>query len=91
MNVRDPVSGDDSGPSRLRLLWYNLHIKNGPRSLAESVKVIDVIVGGHSHTKVMRPTRIGNTWIVQAWEHGKALGVLDGALSEGMKLYVKEG
>jgi 5'-nucleotidase / UDP-sugar diphosphatase len=47
------------------------------RKLAEEVKGIDVIVGGHSHTKVAKPVRIGNTLIVQAWEYGKALGVLD--------------
>lgn len=47
------------------------------RVLAEKVEGIDVIVGGHSHTKIERPLRIGNTLIVQAWEHGKAIGVLD--------------
>jgi 5'-nucleotidase/UDP-sugar diphosphatase len=45
--------------------------------LAEAVKGIDVIIGGHSHTKVARPVKIGDTLIVQAWEHGKALGILD--------------
>ena len=47
------------------------------RILAERVKGIDVIVGGHSHTKITRPAEVGNTIIVQAWEHGKALGVSD--------------
>ncbi len=47
------------------------------RLLAEKVEGIDVIVGGHSHTKILSPVIIGNTIIVQAWEHGKALGVLD--------------
>ena len=53
------------------------------RELAEKVKGIDVIVGGHSHTKVTKPVRIGDTLIVQAWEHGKVLGVLDLTLREG--------
>jgi 5'-nucleotidase/UDP-sugar diphosphatase len=53
------------------------------RALAEEVKGIDIIVGGHSHTKIARPVRIGNTLIVQAWEHGKALGVLDLTIREG--------
>jgi 5'-nucleotidase / UDP-sugar diphosphatase len=53
------------------------------RVLAEKVKGIDVIVGGHSHTKIPKPVRIGETLIVQAWEHGKALGVLDLTIRDG--------
>ncbi|MCJ7748019.1 MAG: metallophosphoesterase, partial [Desulfobacterales bacterium] len=47
------------------------------RILAEKVKGIDVIVGGHSHTKVTKPVKVGDTIIVQAWEYGRALGLLD--------------
>jgi 2',3'-cyclic-nucleotide 2'-phosphodiesterase (5'-nucleotidase family) len=53
------------------------------RRLAESVKGIDVIVGGHSHTRVVRPVKVADTLVVQAWEHGKALGVLDLAVENG--------
>ncbi|MGB9715204.1 MAG: bifunctional metallophosphatase/5'-nucleotidase [Thermodesulfovibrionales bacterium] len=53
------------------------------RALAEKLRGIDVIVGGHSHTKVERPVLIGDTVIVQAWEHGKALGVLDLTIKDG--------
>ena len=53
------------------------------RALAGTVKGIDVIVGGHSHTKILNPVRIADTLIVQAWEHGKALGVLDLTIREG--------
>jgi 2',3'-cyclic-nucleotide 2'-phosphodiesterase (5'-nucleotidase family) len=53
------------------------------RLLAEEAKGIDVIVGGHSHTKLLKPVVIGNTIIVQAWEHGKALGVLDLVIEDG--------
>ena len=45
--------------------------------LAEKVKGIDVIVGGHTHTKLDSYAPVGKTVIVQAWEHGLALGVLD--------------
>jgi len=53
------------------------------RDLAEKVKGIDVIVGGHSHTKITKPVSIGSTLIVQAWEHGKVLGVLDLTVKDG--------
>ncbi|MCX7965623.1 MAG: bifunctional metallophosphatase/5'-nucleotidase [Syntrophorhabdaceae bacterium] len=53
------------------------------RLLAQNVRGIDIIVGGHSHTKVEKPLMIGKTIIVQAWEHGKALGVLDLTLENG--------
>ena len=53
------------------------------RALAEKVKGIDVIVGGHSHTKITKPVSLGKTLIVQAWEHGKALGVLDLVIKDG--------
>jgi 5'-nucleotidase/UDP-sugar diphosphatase len=53
------------------------------RTLAGQVKGIDVIVGGHSHTKLETPAKIGGTIIVQAWEHAKALGVLDLTVEDG--------
>jgi 5'-nucleotidase/UDP-sugar diphosphatase len=53
------------------------------RALAEKVKGIDVIVGGHSHTKLVKPAVVGDTIIVQAWEHAKALGVLDVGVEAG--------
>ena len=53
------------------------------RDLAEKVPGIPVIVGGHSHTKLLEPTVINQTIIVQAWEHAKALGVLDLMLEYG--------
>jgi 2',3'-cyclic-nucleotide 2'-phosphodiesterase (5'-nucleotidase family) len=46
------------------------------KELAARVPAIDVIVGGHSHTKIIQPEQVGRTIIVQAWEHAKALGVL---------------
>ena len=53
------------------------------RLLAEQVKGIDVIIGGHSHTKVVNPPVIGETIILQAWEHAKAVGVLDITFENG--------
>lgn len=51
--------------------------------LAKKVDGIDVIVGGHSHTKAEKPSMVGKTVVVQAFEHGKALGVLDLTLDGG--------
>ena len=53
------------------------------RMLAEDVEGIDIIVGGHSHTKVLSPVIVKNTIILQAWEHAKTLGVLDLTVEEG--------
>jgi 5'-nucleotidase / UDP-sugar diphosphatase len=53
------------------------------KALAEQVPGIDVIVGGHSHTKLLKPLVVGHTIIVQAWEHAKALGVLDLTVAGG--------
>lgn len=52
-------------------------------TLADTVKGIDVIVGGHSHTKTGRHIVVGNTIVVQAWEHGLVLGVLDLTVKDG--------
>ncbi|OGP75357.1 MAG: hypothetical protein A2Y80_10595 [Deltaproteobacteria bacterium RBG_13_58_19] len=60
------------------------------RALAEKVTGIDVIVGGHTHTRLEKPARVNNTIIVQAWEYGKALGVLDLTRKDG-KISLAEG
>ena len=51
--------------------------------LAKKVEGIDVIVGGHTHTKVAKPAVVGKTLVVQAFEHGKVLGVLDLTVKKG--------
>ncbi len=45
--------------------------------LAQNVERLDLIIGGHSHSKLSEPREINNTKIVQADEHLKYLGVLD--------------
>lgn len=47
------------------------------KKLAESVKGIDVIVGGHSHTETPEPIKIGDTIIVQSGTQGDNLGKID--------------
>ncbi len=51
--------------------------------LASRVKGVDIIVGGHSHTQTLKHMLIGDTVIVQAWEHGMMLGVLDVTVRSG--------
>jgi len=60
------------------------------RELARKVPGLAAIVGGHSHTKVLAPAMIGDTPVVQAWEHGKTLGVLDLTL-EDQRIIKAEG
>ncbi|MDD5089272.1 MAG: bifunctional UDP-sugar hydrolase/5'-nucleotidase [bacterium] len=45
--------------------------------LATRVHGADVIVGGHSHTRLESPLRVNGIVIVQAGAYGKNLGVLD--------------
>jgi 5'-nucleotidase len=51
--------------------------------LAREVPGIDLIVSGHTHTRLETPLRVGETLIVQAWEYGKQLGVLDFEVEAG--------
>lgn len=49
----------------------------------ESVVALPVLIaGGHSHTRVAQPVRIGNCTVAQAWEHAKVLGVVDYTFTE---------
>ena len=62
---------------------------NADMLLASRVKGIDIIVGGHSHTRTIQHMLIGNTVLVHAWEHGMALGVLDVVVKAGKIVEVK--
>lgn len=52
------------------------------RTLAAEVDGIDVIVGGHTHTKLLPPVQVEDTVIVQANEYNKFLGQLDVTFDE---------
>ncbi|KAB3529166.1 5'-nucleotidase C-terminal domain-containing protein [Alkaliphilus serpentinus] len=43
--------------------------------IATEVEGIDVILGGHSHSTYEKPEKIGNSYVTQAYEYGKAVGV----------------
>jgi 5'-nucleotidase/UDP-sugar diphosphatase len=44
------------------------------RRLADKVKGLDLIVGGHSHTHLSEPEQVNGTWIVQAGSYGRSVG-----------------
>ncbi|HOP00024.1 MAG TPA: bifunctional UDP-sugar hydrolase/5'-nucleotidase [Bacteroidales bacterium] len=52
-------------------------------SLALKVKDIDVVISGHTHTRLDKPLMIKGTTVVQTGEYGKNVGVLTLGLNEG--------
>ena len=51
--------------------------------LAKEVNGIDIIISGHTHTKIEKALLVNDTIIVQAWAYGKQLGVMDIAFDGG--------
>ncbi len=60
------------------------------RELARAVPELDVIVGGHSHTRLQTPIDEGTTVIVQAGANGREFGRLDITV-EGGKIVKHKG
>jgi len=50
--------------------------KSEDELLAKAVPELDLIVSGHTHTRLTEPIRHGDTYIVSAQEYGKFLGSL---------------
>jgi 2',3'-cyclic-nucleotide 2'-phosphodiesterase (5'-nucleotidase family) len=91
--AKEQISEAEITASLIVLLTHIGH--ENDRALAEELcknqpesDVPILIVGGHSHTKVEKPVQIGNCVVVQAWEHGKALGVVDLTIEKGKLLAV---
>lgn len=71
------------GHSQDRALAESL---NGVLSAAPHTSMLTgnlLIIGGHSHTRVENPVKIGSSYVAQAWEHGKTLGVIDVTVDGG--------
>jgi 5'-nucleotidase len=51
--------------------------------LARAIKGIDLIIGGHSHTKLDQPVVVNGTTIVQTGEFGQFIGCLSLSFSSG--------
>ncbi len=56
---------------------------NRSDNLAKEVDGIDLIVDGHSHSKLPNGKRVGDALIVQAHEYDKALGIVDLTVENG--------
>ncbi len=54
------------------------------RELAEAVPGIDVILGGHTHTVIDPPERVGDTWILHHGHHGHHVGRVDVEVNNGV-------
>jgi len=53
--------------------------------LASRAPMIDLVLGGHSHTVLREPVRMGNTWIAQGGSHAKYLGRYVWTFGKGLK------
>jgi len=52
--------------------------------LAEKSRDIDIIFGGHSHTVVEQPIKIGNAWVCQGGSHCRYAGVYEWTRANGL-------
>ncbi len=60
------------------------HLGSGAdRKLAREVEGIDIMVGGHSHDRTLRPVNVNDVWIVQAMSDTAALGELRVRVRDG--------
>ncbi len=82
VEVYDPVPIVRSLAQYMRSIGVDIVIAVGHQGygrdveMAEAVPELDVIVGGHTHTKLDEPTRVGDVVVTQSWEWGKQIGVL---------------
>jgi 5'-nucleotidase len=61
----------------VQLLIALTHIGiNMDRKLAEACPQLDLIIGGHSHTPLAQPERVGRVWIAQSKPFARGVGVL---------------
>ncbi|MEZ5337358.1 MAG: bifunctional UDP-sugar hydrolase/5'-nucleotidase [bacterium] len=82
VTVHDPVPIVRALAQYMRSIGVDIVIAVGHQgygrdlAMAEAVPELDVIVGGHTHTKLDEPTRVGDVVVTQSWEWGKQIGVL---------------
>jgi 2',3'-cyclic-nucleotide 2'-phosphodiesterase (5'-nucleotidase family) len=88
--IREWATKLDSKTDLLVVLSHNG--LDGDRELAENLEGsgIDLIVGGHSHTRLYEPVKIGDIIIVQAGAKTQNLGRLDMVVGDDRIVYYKE-
>lgn len=66
------------GQERADVVVFLSHLGFGPdKEMAATVPGIDVILGGHTHTRLEKQVWVGDTLIQQTGAHGAALGRVD--------------
>lgn len=94
IDIVDPVAKAEEMVKKLEaekvdmiiaLTHIGIDEESDPRTtdIAEKVKGIDLIVDGHSHTKLEEGKLVGDTLIVQAHEHLKNIGIVDIKFADG--------
>lgn len=85
----DPISAAETylpemraGGAEVAVVLSHLGL-SGDKNLAQSVRGVDVIVGGHSHNRMSQAEVVNGTLIVQAGAHGSDLGRLDLEVNDG--------
>jgi 2',3'-cyclic-nucleotide 2'-phosphodiesterase (5'-nucleotidase family) len=69
--------------AKLVVLLSHCGLESDLRLAAATEGLIDVIVGGHSHSELREPRRVGETLTVQAGSHGSFVGELELELEGG--------
>jgi 2',3'-cyclic-nucleotide 2'-phosphodiesterase (5'-nucleotidase family) len=76
------VVGELKGKCDLVIALTHLGV-NDDKKLAQQVPGINIIVGGHSNSKLETPLRVNDTIILQAYLQGRYLGRLDLTIRNG--------
>lgn len=78
--LSDDLRLDDTNDMVICLTHIGLSVD---KDLAESFPEVDYFIGGHSHTKKLKPSVVGDNWVVQAGAKGRYVGKLDFSVNNG--------
>lgn len=72
-----------AGGAQIIVLLSHCGLNEDLRLAGETGGLIDIIIGGHSHTELREPRFAGKTIVVQAGGHGKCVGELELTIENG--------